>query len=358
MFRIKLLKTFLILFLFSLIFPVRCLFADTADLTAEQKSQKLQEFNEAVSEQKAAAEAAAAAATPPEKPWSLSVSTNYGHDDNTSFSSNRRRDTFRQETVTGALQYNHPAWGPLGDGKFGLSGTLDDNNYSKENGSDYRNSKINPYVTLNFTKTLSLRADYTFKDASYRHNHSLTYHGHEFKVALSESKIAKQIHKVYATTEYNDYVYRKQLSDSNISLNDPRIDRRQEAGYDFTYLATTSLIMGAAVAYQINDSNDLFHDLNDYEGYKITGYVYYAFNDKVSWVGAAGYDFKTYEHKLLPTNLAGERDEFIYAVNYLFFKISPRTQFIVSYFYDQNFSNDVLLDFTGHTVTAGFTVKI
>ncbi len=332
------------------------LFAEN-DLTLEQKNQKAQEFSQAIQDQ--VAETKAVSAAPPVKPWTLSIATNYGHNDNTSYDSRRKKDAFHQETITGTLQYDRPSLdGLIGPGKLGAIMSLDDVNYLKQNGSDSRNLKINPFVTVDLTQTLLLKAEYDFKSFWYIHNNSLSYHGHEFKLSLAESAIPQQIHKIYVSTEYDGYTRRKQLSASNTSLEGARADRRLETGYDFTFLASNETILGIAGAYQTNNSNDIFQDINDYQGLKITGFLYKVLSDRVSWVGAAGYDFKTYEHKLLPSSLGTERDEFIYAVSSLFIKLSPRTQLALTYFYDQNYSNDPILDFIGHTVTAGVTVTI
>ncbi len=329
-------------------------FAET-DLTAEQKAQKRQEFNASVAQQAAQATPAPAL----QKPWTLSISNNYGHDSNVTFDSKRKRDVFHQETIMGSVQYNHPSLNHLlGAGKFGVQGGFDYLNYSKQNESDYRNSKISPFVTFDLTKTLSLKSEYTFKNSSYRNDDHITYGSHELKVSLAEARIPMWLHKLYGSTAYNSYPHRKQLSASNTDLDGQRTDRHHEMGYDFTFFPSDKFVMGANAAYQLNDSNDLFQDTNDYVGCKTTGYIYLVLNDRMSWVGAAGYDFKDYGHKLLPTRLGTERDEFVYVANYLYFNLSSRTQFIVSYLFDQNYSNDPVLDFTGHIITAGVTVKI
>ena len=334
--------------------------ASESSLSEEQKAERKLEFSEEVKDEIFLREKQRQAPAPIQKPWTIMIATNYGHDDNVTFDSRRIGDMFHQETVTATLDLPHTGLGSvIGQGKYGAVVNWDDFNYSKQNQSDYFNSKYNPYVSVNLTNTLSLKTEYKYKDIRYIDNDQITYAGQEFKASLTELQFAHWMHSLYASAEYRQYSDRYALAANNIKLPVKRQDIYDEVGYNATFFPTQKFVAGVGGLYKLNDSNDVFNKFNDYEGYRFTGFVYVVLNDRISWVGAAGYDYRKYDSKIFEeTSNEAENDGFVYAASYVYVNLGPRTQFVFSYFFDQNYSNDPTLDFTGHILTAGFTVKI
>ena len=329
-------------------------------LTEQEKAQKRQELNQA-------AQAAAAIQSQPKNPaaeanpWTVTVVSNFGSERNVTFDSRRLSDTYHQETVTGTYTKEHKGLLHfIPSGKYGVTGNIDEFDYSRRNESDYRNFKANPFLTTNLTPTTALKTEYTFKNARFLKRDSVNYLSHEIKGSLSEARLAHWLHTLYTTIEFRDYTDKFLMSATGGVGADKRSDLLDEYGYSAMYFPSNKLVFGVTGAYHIDDSNDNWVNYSDYDGYKVTGFIYAAFNDRLSWVGAAGYDQKWYKAKVIsaadPTKI--EEDELLYFASYAYYNLTPKTQIVLAYFWDQNFSNDPLLQFTDHMVTVGFSVKL
>lgn len=348
----------MIIFL-GLILSAQSVDADDA-LTDQQKAERRQELDQAVrlsdymKAQKKKAEAAA------KNPWSVNVVTNLGYDRNVTFDSRRLADTFHQETATVTYTEDHGELaGFIPGGRYGFSGNLDELDYSRRNESDYRNYKVNPFFTTNLTPFESLRTEYTFKNVRYLKNDQINYLSHEIKNSLIEARFSHWLHTAYTKIEFKDYTDRFALDASALSSSDKRFDTLCEYGYTAIYFPSDKLVFGATGAYHVNDSNDNFQNYSDYDGYKVTGFVYAVLSDRINLVEAAGWDQKYYKAKTLSADPSkNEQDGFLYFATYLYYNLTPKTQIVFSYLWDQDFSNNPLLQFTGTMATVGFSVKI
>lgn len=334
------------------------LHADDA-LNEQQKEEKRQELNQAVR---------VAENLKQEKrkenyqlnPWTVNVASNFGYDRNVTFDSRRIGDTYHQESVAATYKADHgDLAGMIPAGRIGVSGTVDELDYSKQNQSDYRNFKVNPFSIVNLTRYESLRTEYTFKNIRYLKNDQVNYLSHEIKNSLVEARLAHWLHTVYVIVDFRDYTDRFALDQTGASSDSKRLDLFNEYGYSAVYFPSDKLVFGVTGAYKANDSNDNFKDYSDYTGYKVTGFAYAVLSDRISWVGAAGWDEKWYKSKTLNVDPSQkENDGFLYFATYLYYNLTPKTQIVLSYLWDQDFSNEPLLQFNGSMVTAGFSVKI
>ena len=328
-------------------------------LNEQQKEEQRQELNEL-----ALANAAFAAQqqypAPEENPWAIGVVANEGYSRNVTYDSRRKPDTFHQETVTATYTRKHDKLLYLiPDGKYGLGGTIDQMIYRRHEESDHRNFQLNPFLTANLTKTTSLRSEYTHKKIGYIKNQAIGYLSHEFKATLAETRFTHWSHSLFTSVELKDYTKKFALDSVGGFTDNKYLDVLSEYGYSATYFPSEKLVFGVTGSYKVNDSNDNFKNTGDYDAYKVTGFIYAALNARTSWVGAAGYEHKWYRDKTItsdPTKL--EWDGFLYFASYFYYNLSPKTQLVLSYLWDQNFSDDPLLQFNGSMATAGFSVKI
>ena len=329
-----------------------------SSLTTDQKNERRQELSQSIkasdplrAEKKNEYSA---------NPWVVSMASNFGYDRNVTFDSRRLGDTFHQETAAATYTENHGKLaGFIPEGKYGVAGSVDQFDYSKRNESDYRNFKVNPFFTTNLTQADQFRTEYTMRNVRYLKSDQINYFSHEIKNSLTDSRFAHWLHTVYVSIDFRDYTDRFSLDAAGAASTEKRADVINEYGYTIIYYPSEKLVFGATGAYKGDDSSDNFKNYSDYDGYKTIGFIYAVLNDRTSWVGAAGWDQRWFKAKTLSIDPAkNESDGFLYFATYLYYNLTPKTQFVVSYLWDQDFSNDPLLQFNGSMVTAGFSVKI
>lgn len=330
-------------------------------LTEEQKNEKRLLFSQYVEEQfeqakKKKAEEAQAAT---QKPLITRVSSSYGYDSNVNLDSSHRGDAFYQGSAEGSVEFGKSIALPLPwEGKSGVKWYTEVLAYESMEASDYHTSTITPFVEEKLSPQLNLKMTYDLNIVRYFNNDQLTYFGHKFKPTLTHYTTQHFSQNTFASYELKYFRDRRALSPSSLPLDGTRRDDYYESGYGVRYYPTDKTFMGITAAWKLNDSNDLYHDTNDYDGYKINGFIYQKFNDRVSAVGFVGYDRKNYPSKTFVTGSAvTEKDDFYYWGGYAYYDLNKNWQAFLSYLYKQNNSNDPAQEYVGYTSSGGFNLS-
>ena len=326
--------------------------AAVADLTEEEKIEKRLQFNQFVEEELARAESERSSAGT-DKLWKFSSSSSYGYDSNVNLDSMRRGDGFFQQIFEGGAE---KTWGP---GRWRLKGSAEFFKYDNHESSDYRSLILAPSFETQIAPKTDFKLQYELNSFHYIQNADLNYLGHRLRPSISYQYNKKFTQTFYTLAEWKDFGTRKALTAADTDSDHLRSDKGYEAGTGLRFSPDTKKVLGVTVAYKTNDSNDLFHDFNDSEGMKLSGYAYFQLPRKFSTIAYGGYHFKKYEARTFLTGSdETQEDDFFYLGNSLYYDVSPSWQVVFSYLYKQNYSNDPAQTYSGYTLTAGMNLML
>lgn len=332
---------------------------DAAELTDQQKSEKRLLFNQYVDQevqkmkQKKTEEEAAAK----NKPWLSRFSSAYGYDSNVNLDSSRRGDGFFQEQVEGFLEFKRPATPLTPQGKMLFEWYAEFFDYENTESLNYQNADLKLSTEDPLANNFSLRWLYDVNYIRYTHNDQLTNFDHKFKASAIHTLTRQLNHQVYISYDLKDFRDRKALDSEDLPSKHGRDDDLYELGYAVRWAPTDSTFLGTTVACKLNDSNDQYNDISDYEGYKLNGYIYQKLGAAFSTVFFAGYDHKDYPSKVFEVgSSAVQRDDFFYLGDYFYWDIANHVQAFLSYLYKQNYSKDSSQEYSGYTVSLGLSL--
>ena len=329
-------------------------------LNEEQKTEKRLLFNQYIEDElERARKKKSSEGQPPAKKNLISrVSAAYGYDSNVNLDSSHRGDQFFQATAEGSFDFVRRANFPTPwEAKMGLTGYAEYLAYESMEGSDYNSSTLSGFTEERLTPQSALKLQYDLNIVRYMNNDQLTYLGHKFKSTLMHYPTQHFSHNIFVSYERKDFRDRKALSVSDLPLDRLRKDDYYEAGYGTRYYPTDRTYLGATLAWKWNDSNDLFHDFSDYDGYKVNGFIYQKLTGRFSVVGFLGYDHKDYSARTFITGSdRTEKDDFYYYGGYVYHDLNKNWQAFLSYLYKQNNSNDPAQEYVGYTSGAGLNL--
>ena len=102
---------------------------------------------------------------------------------------------------------------------------------------------------------------------------------------------------------------------------------------------------------------DLHRDFNDYQGYRISGFLYRKFAELFSWTIAGGYQFKAYDARTFTGSGSAQQDEYFYIANYVNVPLTDNTQLVFQHLYNQNASNNPIHDYSSSQMSLGLSVR-
>jgi len=355
----KALALLLVFFALNLLLPHSKSFAEQAeraDLTQEDKAEKRLRFNRYV--EQALAERVAKRKKKEKEKWSFSGSAAFGYDNNVALDARRDGDTFHEETAD--LSFTMPHTGIpdlLGAGDFGAKFHTDFRDYSDHDDFDYNNMRLRPFFKTTVLNRYRLEVEYTLESLRYIRNNQINYVGHRGKARLMESLGKQLAHRVHFQYRIKDYIDRKAKSAVNTNLSGERKDDNYDAGYEILYFPDASTYASVMGAWLFNESNDLHRDFNDYQGYRISGFLYRKFAELFSWTIAGGYQFKAYDARTFTGSGSAQRDEYFYIANYVNVPLTDNTQLVFQHLYNQNASNNPIHDYSSSQMSLGLSVR-
>ncbi len=323
------------------------------DLRVKEKAVRRLQFNRYVER-----ELAVEMAKKRKKVWSLRGSVAYGYDNNVALNSRRNGDDFHQETLEGTLKLDHEGIPHLlGSGTFGTKVDTDFRDYNDDDEYDFHHSRLSPYVKTSLFQTLNLDLEYQLRVNRYIRNNQVNYIGQGASATITQPMGPHIAHRFYFTYRFKDYSDRHQKSAENTNLDGDRRDSSYEPGYSLLVHPQEPIYLGITGAWKFNESNDLYVDFNDYEGYKISAYLYQKINQGISWVGAGGYERTDYESRTYLGLNQAQEDDYFYLVGYLYLTIDEKTEFFLTYLYAQNDSTNPAYEYSSSTMTLGLAVS-
>ncbi len=328
-----------------------------SDLTIEQKQEKRLLFNQYVEDEIARREKEKYKNKQEEqkKTWISKVSSVYGYDSNVNLNSSHRGDGFFQETMEGSFKIDRPSIPAIASaGRLGVNWYNEFYEYENTETLSYQTSSISVFTEEKINPKLKLKLAYEFSNLRYYHNDQLNYYGHKAKPTFTYYFSDHLSVNFYTSYEYRDYISRKALDNANGPSGEGRVDGYYELGIGPRFYPTDKTYIGGTLALKWNDSNDAFHQYNDYDGWKANGFIYQKLNDRFSTVALAGYDYKNYASRTFQADSAEtEEDRLFYLGDNLYYDFNKNWQVFCSYVYKQNDCNDPLLEFSGYTMSAG-----
>lgn len=333
----------------------------SAVLSQEQKEDRRLLFNQYVEEEITRREREKYRTRPAQKKqkiWVAKFSALYGYDSNVNANASRRGDGYFQQTLSGSFKVDRPdlpflPW----SGKLGFSGYLDFYNYENFEASSYQTTLLSVFTEEQLTERLQLKLAYELNALRYPDNDQLTYFGHRIRPTLTVFVSKSSSLSFYALHEWRDYRDRKAIDESNLPQEDGRDDRYMEAGINPKYYPDARTYWSATAAVKHNDSNDVFRDYSDYDGWKANTIFYRKLGGPVAAALIGGYDFKQYKSLTFSTFENGpfetQADHLFYGGLYLYVDLRDGWQATGSYLYKQNESNNPRLDWSGYTMSLG-----
>lgn len=330
------------------LFPLSLLAAENT-LSQDQKREKRLQFNEYVRRE-------AANEKPQPKFWTLSVAGEYGYDSNAILESPSQSDSFWRETAEGGVEFDTRLPVP---GRWGFGTSFENTSYNEETDADLQISSMGPFYRVKLLRNLEWQGDYRWNYLHYPQDGQLNYHGHELTAALVWDSSAVLRHKFSYAFEFMDYVDRRALSASNLSLGEERQDRYHELGYELQLALGSRTVLGTGAAWRVNDSNDVYNDYNDYGAVQGSGYLLTELARSWTVVFAGGYDYKKYDDRSFAFRSdKPERDNYLYLGAFSSWKFRDPLEFTASYLYSENDSNDDQQIFVDSTTTIGLRAEI
>ena len=336
--------------------------ADESALTQQEKIEKRLQFNQFVEEGLAREErrkirrTARPAIAQPEKNWSISATPSYGYDRNVNLDSQKKGDTFFEEAVEGKISFQRPEASFLGAGRWGLRAGGDRLNYTHEKNANYQQLTAGAFMDSRLSEKLVFKLDYDLSHLDYPHDKQLKYLSNKFKPVLSYAWNDQWLQTFYHTYEFKDYSSRRALTADNLSQKKDRFDFYFESGTTLRFIPRKDRAFGGSLGYKRNNSNDLFHDFNDYEGLKTSCYAFFQLSSNASLIGFGGYDYKRYDARtFLVDSDRTQEDHFFYLGGTAYYDFCKYYQLFLSYLYKQNYSNAPAQSYSGYTLSAGFT---
>ncbi|MBF0253855.1 MAG: hypothetical protein HQL11_01855 [Candidatus Omnitrophica bacterium] len=283
-----------------------------------------------------------------------------GYENNPYLDSSRDGDTFHAETIEGVWAFPHDGFaGILGEGRWGLGLETEFRDYSDAQTLDYHFTTLKTDFSSELGGGFAFDAAYRFNLVRYIRNNQLDYRSHELEGGLSVTGSNTLAHRVYGITEFKRYRDRSSLADSGLDTDTVREDTLFSAGYEFRWSPSEDLVIGVTPVFSRNNSNDSFHDYNDYEAAGLHAYGYVELSDALNWIPAGGYERTGYDHRPpVRGSDQTERDNLFYVGSFLYYEFREDAQIAFTYLYTQNSSNDRSKDYSDSVFTLGLEYRI
>ena len=274
-----------------------------------------------------------------------------GFDNNTNFDSDRKSDWFGEETVS--LNYRKQTSEFL---RFRLSSNLLNVNYFEATDENIFLPSAAAGIDVVVAPKTVLETDYNFSYTDFPNDNSISSYDHDGRVGLKRVLTRDLILRAgigASAQNFTDWKLRE--ADGIPSSSKERDDLRYTVDSSPNFYLSEVALLIFGFNYYWNDSNDLFHDYYDYEGFKFFTGVSVKFSQKISGFARFGYERRDYDSRPLLNDAAVfENDDFYTGTGGLFYKFNNHVSLGALYSYRQKNSNEPSEKYSDSISTLGF----
>lgn len=274
-----------------------------------------------------------------------------GYDNNTGLNANRQEDAFAQESVSLAYQERLNYFS-----RFRFSGDILNVNYFKATDENVLLPSAGVGFDLLLLPQTVLETDYNFTYVYFPNDISVTSSDHDGRVGLKQVITKNLTWRGGFTVSTKDFEDRKlRKADGNLSISEERGDLKYIADTDLSIYLSKTMLLKLGFNYYWNDSNYVFNDYYDYEGFKLLAGLSANATDRISWFTKFAYENRDYDSRpLTDQSSVFENDDIYTASGGIFYSFDKNLSLGSVYSYRQKNSNEPSQKYSGSISTLGF----
>lgn len=286
------------------------------------------------------------------KPDSFKVraSALMGYDNNTGLNSARKDDGFLQETVS--LAYRKQPSDKL---RVRLSSDILNLNYFEVTDLNILLPTVGAGLDVLVAPKTVLQVDYYFTYIYFPNDVSVSSFDHDGRIGVKRVLTKDLIWRGGLSLATKDFEDRKlRQAEGVLSDSTERSDLKTIIDSDLSIYMTKKMLLKPAFNYYWNESNDLFHDYYDYQGFKFSLGISAELTDRVSLFSKFAYENRDYDSRPLTDQVSVFQNDDIYtASGGIFYSFDKHLSLGSIYSYRQKDSNEPSQKYSGSLSTIG-----
>ena len=278
------------------------------------------------------------------------ASTLLGYDNNTNLNAERKGDLFAQETIS--LDYRKQ---PSDSLRFRLSSDILNLNYFEVTDQNILLPTAGAGLDLLVAPRTVMQADYHFSYIYFPNDISVSSFDNEGRIGLKQVLTKDMILRGGFAVNTKNFEDRKlRQAEGTLSDSEERGDIKYIVDSDLSIYVSKKLLLKTGFNYYWNDSNDLFHDYYDYQGFKLSVGVSADMTDRVSLFSKFAYENRDYDSRPLTDQSSVFQNDDIYSVSGgVFYSFNTNLSLGGIYSYRQKDSNEPSQKYSGSISTLG-----